>query len=75
MPTPGRSVTTIIVRFNSHRARERVIGRDGTAAAYWSWSKPAKGGYYRVPAEMLPLIRKVAGATVARDPGDLCRCC
>lgn len=67
-------MSTILVRFNSHRARERVIGRNSGAPAFWSWSKPAKGGYYRVPAEMLPHVRSVPGATVAREPADLCAC-
>lgn len=65
---------TILVRFNSHRARQRVLGRGGSAHALWSWSKPAKGGYYRLPADCLRHVRATPGATVARDPGDLCAC-
>lgn len=67
---------TIVVRFTSRRARERVIGRSRGPGieALWSWSKPAKGGYYRVPATYAAHVKATPGATVARDPGDLCRC-
>lgn len=66
----------MIVKFTSHRAREKLLGKGNPAGvtAFWSWNKPAKGGYYEVPDDWLPRVRAISGATVARDPGDLRKC-
>jgi hypothetical protein len=66
-----------VLRFGSHRARSRAIGRRSGILAVWSWKRAAAGGFYALPdADAAGILQRgIPGVTRLRAPYDDLRQC
>lgn len=67
-PTPK----TVLIRCNSHRARQKMERAIGKQVGYYSLQRA--GSFYRVSPMEFETVKDIAGLSRARDGADIHRC-
>ena len=65
---------TILIRVNSHRARQKMAKLIGEQQCYYSFDRYCTGGFYRLLKEDAAKALVITGISKARDGDDIHPC-
>jgi hypothetical protein len=63
-----------LVRFNSHRARDKAEAIHSLGPCFYSWDTRSTGGFYRFPDSVISRILEIKGASKASQRFDYLEC-
>jgi len=63
-----------LVRFNSHRARERAEAIHPLGPCFYSWGTRSTGGFFRFPDSVISRILEIKGASKASQRYEYQEC-
>jgi len=63
-----------LIRFSSHRARERAEAIHPLGPCFYSWDTRSTGGFYRFPDSVISRILEIKGASKASQRYEYQEC-